>query len=415
MKPGFDFSLDFKNYITSLLSDLINIPTINPPGENYEECTNYLADKLSGLGLDVRIIEIPEKYLDKHYPYSPKHRGYPRYIVLAKMGRGKPVLHFNGHYDVVPPGIGWNRDPFTPIIEGDKIYGRGSTDMKGGIASILGAIKWIIEEGVKIKGTLEVAFVPDEEAGGIGTRYLIEEKYAKAKYVIIGEPTTLERIIIGHKGLVRGIVRVIGKQVHGSTPWHGENAFLKAALLVLKFMELYDPLLKSRKTKYPVREPEGAYPTINLGGFAESLSKKDNIVPGEFVFSFDRRVIPEEDINEVIEELKSYFNKASKATNVKHEIKITSAIPPSTTPMESLIVAIAKNCLKKCLNITPKIEISFGRNDAVYYTNILQSQVICLGPGVENVAHAPNEYNEISQIIKITKVYRCIIEEILGK
>jgi len=259
--------------------DLIRFPTVNPPGEKYGECVDYLADKLAETGMEVRVVEIPEGYLDKHYPYRPLHRSRPRYIVLGRAGRGE-VLHFNGHYDVVPPGDGWTLSPFEPLIKCGRIYGRGSTDMKGGIASLLAALKWALEEGLKPGIAVEVALVPDEEAGGLGTRFLVESGLVKARHVVVCEPTTPNRIVVGHKGLVRGVVRVFGRQAHGSSPWRGENAFLKAAMLALEFLKDYEPLLKKRKTRWPVEALNEAYPTVNLGGYAESLSKKDNVVPG---------------------------------------------------------------------------------------------------------------------------------------
>ncbi|MET1127726.1 MAG: succinyl-diaminopimelate desuccinylase, partial [Thermoproteota archaeon] len=111
------------SYAVELLGKLISIPTVNPPGSNYENCARLLGGELDRLGFEVQLVEIPESYLDEHYPYAPAHRGYPRFIVLGRLGSGRPILHFNGHYDVVPPGTGWARDPFTPAVVDGKVYG----------------------------------------------------------------------------------------------------------------------------------------------------------------------------------------------------------------------------------------------------------------------------------------------------
>ncbi|MDK2383967.1 MAG: M20/M25/M40 family metallo-hydrolase, partial [Candidatus Korarchaeota archaeon] len=109
------------------LSDLVSIPTINPPGEHYEEAAGLLADWLREVGMRTELIMIPEKWLDKHYPYSPAHHGYPRVIVYAYVGNKERALHFNGHYDVVPPGSGWRvTDPFRPVVRDGRMYGRGT-------------------------------------------------------------------------------------------------------------------------------------------------------------------------------------------------------------------------------------------------------------------------------------------------
>ncbi len=406
---------EVREYLIKKLTDILSIPTVNPPGRDYSVCANYIARELRSLGLDTSVIRIPDEYLDKHYPYAPQHRGYPRDIVFARLGEGEPILHFNGHYDVVPPGTGWTKDPFKPVIEGSRIYGRGATDMKGGIASILGFLKVVVEENLKFKGTLEVAFVPDEESGGDGTRYLVESGLTKPHYVIIGEPSTSKRVVIGHKGFIRGLVRVLGKQTHGSVPWYGENAFIKASQLTLRFMELYEPLLNSRTTSAPVRTPQEAHPSINLGGYAESTARKDNTVPGEFIFSFDRRVIPEENLDEVINELREYFAKAAADVKARYEVSVLSAVPPSLTPIESHIVNVASACAERIVGSKPKAELSSGRNDAVYYVSFTKSQVINFGPGVEWVAHAPDEYTEVDELVKFVRIYRCVAEEILMK
>ena len=400
-------------YVVEKLEDLISFPTVNPPGRDYDRCAAYIADELERLGFEVSLIEVPEDYLDIYYPYRPQHRGFKRYIVLGRLGQGRPVLHFNGHYDVVPEGSGWRYNPFKPVIEDGKLYGRGSSDMKGGIASMLGAFKLLEDSIDGLKGTLEVSFVPDEESGGVGARYLTEKGYVKPDYVVIGEGTTSKRIIIGHKGMVRGIVKVHGKQVHGSIPWFGENAFLKASKLAQRFMELYEPILNSRRTKYPTRKPEEVHPSINLGGYAESTSRKDNTVPGKFIFSFDRRVIPEEDINLVVDELKKYFKEAA-GKDIRYEIEVLSAVEPSVTDPSSEIVSIASEVGEKVSGERPRLELSPGRNDAVFFTNIAGSQTINYGPGVEWTAHTPDEYTTLEELEKFISIYHGIIERVLG-
>ncbi len=398
-----------------LLAKLIEVPTVNPPGEKYEVFAKLAESLLMDLGFSVEIIELPDDYLGRYYPYAPVHRGYPRYIVLGRYGGGSPVIHFNGHYDVVPPGSGWSYEPFKVTVVGDRIYGRGTTDMKGGIASVVVAIESLLKEGFEPGGTIEVALVPDEEAGGVGSRFLVEEVLkVPPDYVVIAEPTTSTMVSVGHKGMVRGVVRVLGKQVHGSTPWLGENAFLAAARLASRFSELYEPILKSRRTSAPVLLPEGGCPTINLGGYAESLSRKDNVVPGEFVFSFDRRLIPEERVDEVVRELEELLEKASRDVGSRCELKVLGSVNPSMTPVDAEVVRLVSSCVGEELGIRPTLYLSFGRNDLVYYTNTLKAYGVCYGPGVMNVAHTADEYTTIPELESSIRVYRCIIRKALG-
>lgn len=399
---------EYVEYAVDILRKLISIPTINPPGQDYKKCAEYLGRVLEELGLEVELMEIPEEFMEKYYPYFSLSKGYPRYIVYGRTkNRGRRVIHFNGHYDVVPPGSGWSRDPFTPYLEGDKLFGRGSTDMKGGIAASIAAIRAALEKGLDVG--LEAAYVPDEEAGGTGTRYFIHKKVSRPDYVIIAEPSTSSRINVGHKGLVRGVVRVFGKQVHGSVPWKGENAFMNASRLAIEFMDKYAEVLKERVTKAPVMEPEARHPTINLGGYAESTSRKDNIVPGEFIFSFDRRTIPEEDVEQVAKELVDMFTGIAGKHGMRSEVKVLSAVPASLTPLDSSLVRVTSSCVEKVLESVPTIMMSYGRDDGVFYRSA-GIDTITYGPGVEETAHMPDEYTSIEDLKKTITVYECVLE-----
>lgn len=399
---------EYLNYALRTLFELVKIPTVNPPGENYEQAAKLLKAKLEEIGIESELIEIPEEYLDGTYPYSPLHKGKPRFIVYGKIQGNRKTLHINGHYDVVPPGDGWSYDPFTPKIVENRIYGRGTTDMKGGIATALAAMKYALDHELISYG-LEVAFVPDEESGGMGTRYLVEKVKVKPDYVIIPEPTSHKMIGVGHKGFARGVITVLGKQGHASRPWSAVNAFEKACELVVDFLPRYWEVLKQRKTQFPVENDNSAHPSIALGGYAESSTKKDNTIPGEFYFSFDRRIIPEEDVNAVIKELREHFEEAASRVGVSIRINIKSLIEASATPIESPIVQLTAKSIQKCLGIEPILMLNAGRYDLVYYRRI-GIEGIAYGPGVRGQAHAINEYTTIDEIKNVLDVYINLLE-----
>ena len=224
-----------KEYYVKVLTDMVSIPTVVPPGDHYKEFIDYARGVLKEIGLDTSVVEVSRNCLEK---YIPEMKDYPRYIIIGRWGKGKgPVLHFNGHYDVVPPGTGWKTDPFKPTIINGKLYGRGASDMKGGIVSMLTAIKAIIDSEVEINGTIEISMTPDEEIGGMcGAKYMLEEKITEPDYCIIAEPSGYDRVWIGHKGVVWGEVAVYGKTAHASTPWLGINAFEKMVGLAKKMI-----------------------------------------------------------------------------------------------------------------------------------------------------------------------------------
>ncbi|MET1100975.1 MAG: M20 family metallopeptidase [Pyrodictiaceae archaeon] len=404
------------DYALELLEKLVSIPTENPPGVGYEDIAALLEESLKEIGLEVNVIEIPEDYLDKRYPHAPLHRGRRRLIVYGytSTGKGGPILHFNGHYDVVPAGQGWSHDPFKPVVEGGKLYGRGSTDMKGGIAAAMAAIAGYLEE-CRPRGRLEAVFVPDEETGGVGTRYLIESGLTRPNYVVIGEPTPRDGVVVGHRGLLKARVFVEGRQAHASMPWMGRNAFINAARLVLAFIEDYEPRLKRKISSFEaeVGDERARHPTITLGGYAESTSRKENIVPGGFVFSIDRRLIPEEDPWEAKRELEEVFARVATRLGVNARLEVVDLIPPALTPRGSRLINEGLHCVREVVGRARPI-VSMIRSDASFYIGMLRAEAINYGPGEPSLAHMADEYVRLERLEETIRVYKCIMRSILG-
>src|SRR6266567_1272595 len=168
----------------AFLQGLIRIPTVNPPGEEYPECAHYIGERLQALGYDVEYIELSPAEVAELAPYGS---GLPRVNVLGRLPGSlpAPVMHFNGHMDVVPAGSGWSCDPFGGVISSGRIYGRGVSDMKGGIAAQVYAIEAIRRAGVELQGTIEQSGVVDEESTGnrnAGMGLLVERGYIAALF-----------------------------------------------------------------------------------------------------------------------------------------------------------------------------------------------------------------------------------------
>ena len=143
----------------------------------------------------------------------------------------RPLLHFNGHFDVVPVGDGWTVDPFAGIVKDGKIYGRGATDQKAGIAASIYAIEAIRRCGIRLRGTVEQSGTVDEESGGFaGMAYLAERGFVsreRTDFVIITEPLNVDRVCLGHRGVYWFEVRTLGRIAHGSMPFLGVSAISK--------------------------------------------------------------------------------------------------------------------------------------------------------------------------------------------
>ena len=206
--------------LLSRLRHMVGTSTVNPPGENYTPITAWLTRELALLGLRARRFTVPHSLLKKSLP--PEQLSFPRYNVLGQLAtRGaKKTLHFNAHYDVVPVSGDWKHgDPFSGVVEGGWIYGRGTSDMKGSIASLLLALQALRATGQKPKMNLEVSFTADEETdSALGTGWLVEHAPIKPDYAIVMEGGELNQVCCGHNGTLWLEVTVHGKAAHGSRP-----------------------------------------------------------------------------------------------------------------------------------------------------------------------------------------------------
>jgi succinyl-diaminopimelate desuccinylase len=145
--------------IVQFTTDLVRIPTVNPPGAAYADCARFIGNRLAGHGFEVEYFTA-----DGVAEHSP---AYPRVnVVGARRSGAGPVVHLNGHFDVVPAGAGWTVDPFAGTVRDGKIYGRGVCDMKAGLAAAVYAAEAIRRSGVTVAGTLEISGTVDEESGG---------------------------------------------------------------------------------------------------------------------------------------------------------------------------------------------------------------------------------------------------------
>ena len=238
-----------KTIVINLVSGLIEIPTINPPGENYEKITDLLELECRKLGLVTRKYITPKSILDKHKLSG----GSKRVNLVADLDTGcKKVLHINFHYDVVPATDKWKLDPFKAAVRGNRIYGRGSEDMKGTIASVLFALKALKDLGIKPKINIQLSFTPDEEiGGGTGLGYLVRRGLVKADYAM-SEGYSGNYISMGNKGILWAEVKVIGKSAHGSMPYKGVNSFERMNMFVSELEKLKNKVSK-RKTRYSMK------------------------------------------------------------------------------------------------------------------------------------------------------------------
>lgn len=398
--------------LVGFLQKLIRLRTVNPPGENYGEITSLLTDALRDAGLETRRVQIP---LSLQKKTLPEFSAYPRYNVIGFWDVGaKKTVHFNSHYDVVPVSGQWRHgDAFNPAVENGRIYGRGTADMKGAIASTVFALKALRETGVKPNFNVEVSFTADEETdSALGAGWVVDHGKLRADYAIVGEGGEGNAVCCGHNGVVWLNVHVQGRAAHGSTPEKGINALEKMSALVLAF-DTYKRRLASKK----FRTPDGRVmnPTVNLGGvFAPGEGGKVNTVPAAASFSIDRRVLPIEDIRTVERELRAFLNSAAKQIPECRIIveKISDNFSCYNAPTHPLFAAMRQS-VARVRKQPAKFMVSTGFNDMHFFAQVMKIPTLGYGPG-GNDYHAVDERARIKDLVDSAKIYADLLTTFQG-
>ena len=396
-----------KKYAINLVSKLIEIRTVNPPGENYEEMVDFLEGECRKLGLAVRKYVTPKQVLDK---YEVK-AGSKRISLVADLSEGcRKTFHINFHYDVVPATDKWITDPFRAMVKDGRIYGRGSEDMKGTIASVLFALKALNECSIKPKINIQLSFTPDEEIGGrTGLGYLVGKGLVKADYAM-SEGYSGNYISVGNKGVLWAEIEVIGKSAHGSMPYKGVNSFERMNMLVDELKKLKNKILK-RRTRYNMRDAISKNATFVMGGSLEG-GVKINVVPGITKFSIDRRLIPEENINAAKKEIEAVikkFNRRHKDSKVN--IRFVSQGSPAISKRDSAFFKTAADAIKAVTGRKANFSVMPGATDMRYF---MWKGIPSLGYSASGGEkwHSDNEFVYISSLVNTASVYALIISEL---
>ena len=388
-----------KSEIIQLTSELIKIPTVNPPGKNYREICEYLSNRLERSGFHVNILRAEGALADSDR--------YPRYNLIARHEGtySGQCIHFNSHIDVVNAGSGWTRDPFGGTTEDDKIFGRGSCDMKGGLASSIVAAEAFITIFPNYYGAIEISATADEETGGYGgVAWLAEKGHfspKKVQHVIIPEPLNKDRICLGHRGVWWTEIETKGRIAHGSMPFLGDCAIRHMGAVLDEIENNLLPKLNTKKTKMPVVPEKAKKSTLNInsihGGLEEVNDSYDGL-PAPLVADscrmiLDRRYLVEE-IYEILEKVKK--NRPS----LEYSVKDLFEVKPSFTDPKSNIVQTVEDSIAEILGVKPKHVVSPGSYDQKHIDRIGKlKNCIAYGPGILELAHQPDEFILISDMM----------------
>jgi succinyl-diaminopimelate desuccinylase len=412
MLSGFRLTVTPATYIDRHSADLlrtlrhlVGISTVNPPGENYTPITAWLTHELAALGLKSKRFTLPAALLKKELP--PEQHRFPRYNVLGKLAApgAKKTVHFNAHYDVVPVSGRWKHgSPFSGTIAGGWIYGRGTSDMKGSIASLLLALQALRATKTAPRLNVEVSFTADEETdSALGTGWLVDHAPIAPDYAVVMEGGELNQVCCGHNGTLWLEVTVHGRAAHGSRPDLGINALEKMAALVRE-LEIY----KRSLTRTRWRTPNGriASPTLNVGGvFSCGEGAKINTVPATATFTLDRRVLAIESHAGAERELRAFLAAAARRIpQCRITVsKISENYACFTPPAHPFFAAMA-GCVTRVRGEPAEFNVSTGFNDMHFFASIRKIPTLGYGPGGRK-EHAVDEAAKISELLASAKIY----------
>ena len=405
--------------VVALTQDLVRIPTVNPPGDAYEACARFIGERLKPRGFAV-------EYVRAHGAPGDSD-AKPRVNVVARWqgSSAGDCVHFNSHIDVVEAGSGWTSDPFGAEIREGKIYGRGTSDMKGGLAASIIACEALIESGLPIPGALEISGTVDEESGGFaGVGYLAERGYfskPRVHHVIIPEPLGVDRICLGHRGVWWSEVETKGRIAHGSMPFLGDSAINHMSAFIHLLETQLQPRLKQRHTSEPVEPPGARVSTLNInsihGGQVEQHYVTDSrgwptadspspVVAHSCRTVLDRRFIAEENLEAVKQEIIDMLDELKRTRpGFDFGIRDIMSFVPTATPRDAPVVDATARAIARVLGREPSYISSPGTYDQKHIVRTGKlKDCIAYGPGILDLAHQPNEYVGIQELVDSGKV-----------
>ena len=381
-----------KNRIIEITKELINLRSDGESDMEYG-VSIYLKNFLEAIGAEVEMQYVESK----------------RYNVIAKfsgksMGR---TLMYCGHIDVVPPGdeSKWRTAPFKAHIENDYLFGRGSVDMKGSIASFLHTMEVLQKLKIDLNGDVLLVLDVDEEISNKGLHKFFNSGI-KADACIVGEPTNME-IALGHRGVLGFKVRFKGKKAHASQPYLGINPIMHAMYFSQKVENFIENILQYRKSSMGNSTMTITY--INAG-------KELNSVPNECEILIDRRLIMGETKESCIDELDNILNEMkSEIKDLDYEFQVTTYCEPGEISPENNLVKDMQFAIDS--NSPDSVPLTYLKAtcEASLISKFMNIPVIICGPGNMEQAHIVNEFIKTEQLELGSRIYASFLLKFFGQ
>ena len=362
-------------------SDLVAIPSENPPRKNYAACVRRICAELDALGLTYATHD------------GPPHGSEPRSNVVSFVGKGERTVYLHGHYDVVPAQ---SPDQYSPRVENGFLYGRGSADMKSGLAAMVYAAFALKKLNLPSQGRLGLWFVADEESGGQGGASYLDQisVLSKGGIAMINPEPTSGVIWNASRGALTLNITVNGKVAHVGLQHQGVNAF-EGMLKVASALQKLKAEVETRTTKYHIEPPESARSILMLGGRVEG-GINYNAVPGFCSFTVERRINPEEDYE--IEKKRVYdVLDSCRREGIALDIEVLQECGSSGVSEQNDVARTLAQSIEAVTGKRAVFELCPGTAETRWYAKH-GIPSFGYGPGLLELAHGPNERVEIESI-----------------
>jgi len=374
--------------MVDLTRDLIAVPTENPPGAHYRDALDLLTTRLEALGFDDTRIEGD--------------------CLVSFVGRGARTLYFSGHYDVVPAQ---RRDQFTPRLHGKTIVGRGSSDMKSGLAAMTYAARALRELDMLGDGRIGLVFVPDEEtAGPRGSRDLLARGVLGTDGIGMLTPEPTGGIVWNaNRGAITLRITARGKTAHVGRQYEGVNAFQGMLAVAQALLELKHEV-EAHTTDFHIAPDVARRSILLLGGRTEG-GTNFNVVPDECWFTVDRRLNPEEDFEVEKQRLFDVIDRAGGPATI--EVEVIQEGRASGSDERGPVGRALAESIVDVTGRPARFEMCPGLLEIRFYAE-RGVPAFAYGPGLLTVSHGPDEFVPIDRIVECAQVYALTAARLLG-
>jgi len=372
----------------ALLAELIAIPSTTPPGDTRAIC-EAAGEHFSAAGYEV----------------SMPMRTPPIANLVAQMGEGSPCVVFNSHIDTVGTGdrAAWRTDPFAATMERGCIYGLGANNCKGSAAVHLWLAGEVARRGGPKLGSVVFVLAGDEERlGPEGTAFLREEGLIKPDALVLGSPTE-NHIIVEERGILWLEIETIGRAAHGGDPAAGDNAILRMMRLLDRLNTDYVPVLATR------RQGEKAS-TMNIGTI--HAGENPNVVPDRCTVRIDRRILPEESVEEATAEVEDVMAGAGEPAG-SYTVRRLLGTDGFSAPLDGPHVSALMAAIEGRLGRPPVVLNALAASDGRFFARD-GIEIVNFGPGDGAVSHAANEFIPLAEMVDAALILCAFIERTLG-